>query len=207
MMRARSQRSAWRGFTLIEVMVTVAIVVIIITLAAPSFKNMIEMQRLRSITSQLVTDLQYARNEAVSRNTLVKLSFQANAGAGMTCYLIYTSPNSDIASRCNCELPAASACPAGSMQIKTVQIPDSLGVRVEIPIATEYDTAFAFDHVTGGLYKIPTDDFAEPFDGIKIESYLDDARKLAVKVNRAGRPSVCAPESSRMSEQPCPSAP
>jgi prepilin-type N-terminal cleavage/methylation domain-containing protein len=202
-MRSGPHLPSRRGFTLIEVMVTVAILLIIITLAAPSFKNMIEMQRLRSITAQLVTDLQYARNEAVSRNTRVNLSFQANAGSGMTCYLIYTSANSDLASRCNCEVPAASACPAGSTQIKTVQIPDSQGVRVEIPISTEYDTAFAFDHITGGLYVIPTDDFAMPWDGIKIESYLDETRKLAVKVNRAGRPSVCTPDLSRMTEQPC----
>jgi type IV fimbrial biogenesis protein FimT len=101
-------------------------------------------------------------------------------------------------------LGPGAACSGGNIEVRTVQIPDSLGVRVEIPIASEYDTAFAFDNITGGLYVIPTDDVPMAFDGIKIESYLDTGRKLAVKINRAGRPSVCAPESSTMSEQPCP---
>ena len=62
-----------RGFTLVELLIVVAVVAIILVVAAPSFRDMILMQRLRSITAQLVTDLQFARNEAVSRGTLLRL--------------------------------------------------------------------------------------------------------------------------------------
>jgi prepilin-type N-terminal cleavage/methylation domain-containing protein len=192
------------GFTLIEVLVTVAVVVVLVALAGPSFQNLIAMQRLRSITAQLVTDLRFARNEAVLRNTMVRLSFQSNAASGMTCYIVYmSSASSALENRCNCELSPGTACTGGNVEIRTVQIPSSLGVKVEIPINTEYDTAFAFDNITGGLFIIPTDDFAQPFSSIKIESYIDQARKLAVKINGTGRPTVCAPASSTMTETPC----
>jgi type IV fimbrial biogenesis protein FimT len=189
------------GFTLIEVLVTLAIVIAVIALAAPAFQNLIAMQRLRSITAQLVTDLQFARNEAVLRNTLVRLSFRANANAGMTCYTIYTS--SALDNRCNCELGPGARCTGGNIEIRTVQIPSSLGVRVAIPLDTEFDTAFAFDNITGGLFIIPRDDVAQPFSSFKIESYIDQGHKLAVNINGSGRPSVCTPPSSTMTETPC----
>lgn len=207
----RSCRSSPRlvdGFTLVEVLVTLAILVIIIVSVAPSFGRQIELQRLRSITAQLVTDLQYARSEAVQRNTLMRISFSSNDQ--YTCYTIYTS--SDNSKRCDCTRPDADVCTTDTSspppakqpttEVRTVRIPKSGKVQVNIP-NTEYDTAFAFDNVTGGLFVIPTDDIASPFDQILIESFIDNARKLQVRLNRAGRSSICQPSGSSVSEVPC----
>jgi len=191
-----------RGFTLIELMVVIAVVAVIAALAAPMFTSLIEMQRLRGTTAQLVTDLQFARNEAVSRNTLVRLSFNANPQ--MTCYTLYTSTELINAVRCNCLLGAGNACTAANVEIRTVQMPTSRGVQVLIPIPQEYDTAFAFDNITGGLYAIPTDFLTRPLDSIRIDSFLDAPRKLSVAINRTGRPAICSPEGSTMSETACP---
>ena len=59
------------GFTLIELMVTIAVLAIIVTLAAPSFQATIENNRLTSQANELVTALALARSEAVRRNTPV----------------------------------------------------------------------------------------------------------------------------------------
>lgn len=197
-MSSQHHRGRAQGFTLIELLIAVAVVAVIVAIAAPSFRDMVLMQRLRSITAQLVTDLQFARNEAVSRGTLLRLSFESDAN--VTCYTLYTS--SVIDNRCDCRLGAGAACINGNVEVRTVQVPRSLAVQVVIP-PTEFDTAFAFDNVTGGLYVIPTDDAAQPFDGIKIESSIDNARKLVVRLNRAGRPLVCTPAGSTMTEAPC----
>ena len=198
MMNTRRQRPGIQGFTLVELLIAVAVIAIILVAAAPSFRDMVQMQRLRSITAQLVTDLQFARNEAVSRGILLRLSFQSNAS--MTCYSLYTSPVID--NRCDCLLGPGAACQNGNVEVRTVQVPRNLGVQVVIP-NPEFDTAFAFDNVTGGLFVIPTDDVAVPFDGIKIESFIDNSRKLVVKLNRAGRPSICKPAGSTMTEPAC----
>ena len=197
-MSSRQHRPGDQGFTLVELLIVVAVIAVILVMAAPSFRDMVLMQRLRSITAQLVTDLQFARNEAVSRGTLLRLSFESNAN--LTCYTLYTS--SVIDNRCDCRLGPGAACVNGNVEVRTVQVPRSLAVQVAIP-PTEFDTAFAFDNVTGGLFVIPTDDAALPFDGIKIESAISNARKLVVRLNRAGRPLVCTPAGSTMTEPAC----
>ena len=52
---------------MIELMVVVALVAIVLSLAAPSFKTFLMKKRVEGAMSELSTDLQFARSEAVSR--------------------------------------------------------------------------------------------------------------------------------------------
>ncbi|WP_373800320.1 GspH/FimT family pseudopilin [Delftia acidovorans] len=56
-----------KGFTAIELMVVVAILAVLTTLAAPSFHLIIERWRVRQTVEGLQSTLQYARSEAVRR--------------------------------------------------------------------------------------------------------------------------------------------
>lgn len=51
------------GFTLVELMITVLIIAIIMTIAMPSLNNISTDIRLESVRRQLLLDLAYARNE------------------------------------------------------------------------------------------------------------------------------------------------
>jgi type IV fimbrial biogenesis protein FimT len=187
-----------RGFTLQELMIVIAIAGLILALAAPSFNRMIQLQRLRSINSQLVTDLQFARSEAAARNSLLRVVFRSNAD--MTCYSMFTAP--DNTTRCDCRLGPGAACAAPMVEVRTAQVQTSLAVHVFPPPLQA--VGFGFDPTTGGLYSIPTDLDSAPMASFVIETYIDDARKLHTILNAAGRPAVCTPPGSTMTEASCP---
>lgn len=64
-------RSEVAGFTLVELMITIAVAAILIALATPSFSNLIARNQLTGQSNALVGALQVARAEAVRRNARV----------------------------------------------------------------------------------------------------------------------------------------
>lgn len=76
-----------RGITLIELMVTVAVIAIIAAIAAPSLSGFIERQRLRSATELVLNAVQSARADAASLSRRLYLGIQSgNAGAWAVGY-------------------------------------------------------------------------------------------------------------------------
>lgn len=57
-----------RGFTLLELMITIAIAAILISLALPSFQGVMRANRVSTATNELLASLSLARSEAI-RNT------------------------------------------------------------------------------------------------------------------------------------------
>lgn len=74
-----------RGFTLVELLVTMSVLVIMATLAAPAFTSMIASQRLRGMATDFHQSLLKARSEAIKRNTSVTLNpINGSWGQGWT---------------------------------------------------------------------------------------------------------------------------
>lgn len=63
-----------KGFTLIELMVTIAVLAIVAMMAAPSFGNMINTQNLNRSTSDLMGVLSKARSQAAIERRMVTVS-------------------------------------------------------------------------------------------------------------------------------------
>ncbi len=94
------------GFTLVEVIVTLAIAAIVLSIGVPSFQSYIQNSRQTTAVNELATALQLARNSAITQRTRVVLCKSNNTSvAAPTCrtgagsgdwlqgWMIFTDPN------------------------------------------------------------------------------------------------------------------
>jgi len=91
------------GFTIVELLVVLAIVTILAITAVPSFITYLQTSRLTSASQNLYYALQYARTEALKRNATVYVSFQTGSS---WCYGI------NAGATCSCNV--ANSCGLGS---------------------------------------------------------------------------------------------
>lgn len=73
-----------KGFSLIELLIVIAIVAILAMLAAPSFNTMLVKRAVQGAAGAFVTDIRFARSEAVRRSTQVSICALA-ANSTNTC--------------------------------------------------------------------------------------------------------------------------
>ena len=62
-----------KGFTLVEMMVTVSVMIILLVVAVPNFRVYLSSQTIRNATFDLMADLMLARSEAIKRNANIDL--------------------------------------------------------------------------------------------------------------------------------------
>lgn len=85
----------YRGFTIIELLITLALLSIIVAFAVPAFNNIILNNRFTSYSNTFVTGLAMARSEAISRNdnvSLVNVVADANNEWGGGWQVVATGP-------------------------------------------------------------------------------------------------------------------
>lgn len=81
---ARPHTYAPRGFTLVEAVIVLVMVGVVATLAAPYLRSFIVQQNIRNASYELMSDLTYARSEAVKRNASVTVSQVGTWSGGWT---------------------------------------------------------------------------------------------------------------------------
>jgi type IV fimbrial biogenesis protein FimT len=123
-----------RGFTLIEIIITVAIAAIVLATAAPAFAALLDKQRLIGAASRLGEDIRFARAEAARRGVSVRLSVH---GTHSGCYLLHTGTTA----ACNCTDDGIATCSGGAEALKTVGLGSDSGLRLSSSvISTVFDS-------------------------------------------------------------------
>lgn len=86
-----TQKPNIRGFTIVELMVTIAIASIVLMLAVPSFTRAIDQGKFTSASNELVTAMNFARNEAIRRSRPV--SVRMNTGGWIDGWTAFVDPD------------------------------------------------------------------------------------------------------------------
>lgn len=125
--RARAHRDL-SGFSLPELLATMAIVAIALGSAVPSFSEAGTRNRLRNVVERLRSDIQLARAESLRRDRDVILSFRRATDGTAWCYGL------SLTAGCDCRLAAGpGACELDAGVSTAVSSTDSLGIRLTAP--------------------------------------------------------------------------
>lgn len=131
-----SKPSIQRGFTLLELIVTVAVAAVLLALAVPSFQNMIASNALSTASNDFVSALNLARMQAIKGSGEVLFCGQANAGT------------TDLSADCNADDPGAVYVLEGvnATQIKAAPALSSDSLHLKTANAVKFG-AQAFGHL------------------------------------------------------------
>ncbi|MDB2351980.1 prepilin-type N-terminal cleavage/methylation domain-containing protein [Luminiphilus sp.] len=86
------------GFTLVELLVALAVMAILVAIAAPAFQNLLERQRLEGVAETFLSDLRAARADALVLGLSGTVTVTINDGSSWT-YTIVSSGNTPTVSR------------------------------------------------------------------------------------------------------------
>lgn len=127
------RRGGQAGFSLMEVMVVAAIVAIMAVLAVPSFSGMVQRQRVKNAADAVLSDLRWARSEAIKRGQNVSVNIN-NLGTTNWQYIIYESET--------------------NKEIKRVEAEDFPGVFLAKESDNQSLWMMTFDHVRGTVANV-----------------------------------------------------
>ena len=169
---------AMRGFTLIELMISVAVLGVLLAIAAPSFNNFFDKYRVKRAADTFSSFLINAKSEAIKRNKSVVTVITGNGAtwcAGMT-----------EAATCNCTSTTTGACQIDGVA-RVIASTAFTGVTLLGP-TTDTTTPYVFEFktnrgtITGGN------------NSVQLQSAA--GLKLNVVVGQFGRIRLCSPDGS-----------
>ncbi len=174
-----------RGLSLIELLVTLSIAVVLLTVGVPSFVDMIAANTAVSYANDLLADLNYARNEAITRgfNVVVCKGIATAVGSGCTSgnwdggWKVFVDCNGD-------QTISASTCPGNS---------DEAVLRVHPALSSEWTLrgdSHVPNYITFKAIGLPNTNGTLVFCQGGVLHSGNQPRSAAVTVNRTGRARV-----------------
>jgi prepilin-type N-terminal cleavage/methylation domain-containing protein len=83
----RHSRRSRRGFSLVELTITLLIVGILAAVASPNFASALNEFRLDATAARIVADVKYVREYAINNSRSVPLRFKTGTTSAASCYL------------------------------------------------------------------------------------------------------------------------
>jgi len=196
MLKKTLGRACQKGFTLLELMIAVAILAIIITVAFPSFSDIGDTQRLVGATEQIYGHIQQTRSESVTGNTPAYIKFDADgtnsweygfSTTGTTCDLTVSSPLTANACVTVVDDGDGNVDPGDG----TVDTDDLILNHFD---STEWnDVKLSIASFSSGTSQIEFDPVRGTSTDGEINLESGNGKRLRIEVSLLGRPTICNP--------------
>ena len=179
------------GFSLIELMIAVALFGILASLAVPSYRAMIQNNQTRNAAESIISGLQIARGEAVKRNAAVQFDLRGINSAWTVC----TRPTTP------------GACPstddATTVQSRALGEGSSTNVAVATLSGAGPSGPFVFNSL--GVMISPTPSAADGIIRVGVtNSSVTGLRNLQVAIRVGGSSKMCDPALPTTDARSCP---
>lgn len=165
------------GFSLIELMIAVALFGVLATLAVPAYRDMIQNNQIRNAAESIQTGIQLARAEAVKRNTTVRFILDGTNSAWC--------------------VSTGTTCP-GTIQNRVVGEGSSTSVTVTPTPAG----SLVFNSL--GILTSPTPTAGSGFVELAVAHSTTGLRNLRVAVGIGGSSKMCDPALASTDVRSCP---
>lgn len=160
------------GFTLIELMVTLAVAAVLVSVALPAFDVMVENNRRVTATNDFLTSLHQARSEAITRNrriTLCPTSDETSCSTSVgweTGWLVFVDVDGDNTVDADDEILGTTDGFSGGLKLQSSDFGDGL---------TYMPNGRLVDNAQGVLHLCDVD---------------ATTASRTIRINRTGRPRV-----------------
>ncbi|WP_421240434.1 GspH/FimT family pseudopilin [Aeromonas enteropelogenes] len=165
------------GFTMIELMIALALVALLLTVAIPSYQSLRQEQMVKAATQAVYTDVMLLKSEAIKRNRNLTLMV-FNSGLSDWCYRIAIDGSGSCTS-CTDSCSSLEGRKGGD--------------------ASEFPGITLTASYTGGKLTFSPRRGTLPSGNIELSS---DAYSMRVISNNLGRVSTCVPAGSKVGGVP-----
>ena len=176
-----------QGFTLIELMIAITIIVLLVMLGLPSFSQWLANTKIRTAADSIQNGLRIARNEAVQRGTNVAFQLTGTGTADWTVCVPAVSP----ATGCSTIEQYNSASGASGVVVGAAASVGSFGMALTSGLPATV-TFTSFGRVASGPARIDA------------SSAASNSRRLVITISTGGQTHMCDPQISlSVSAQGC----
>lgn len=208
------------GLSLIELMVTIAIMAILAMLAAPSYTNYLNNQAIRNVGESLVTGLQVARGEAIRSNATTVFQVVDNLtntckldAAGRYWVVSHCSATAACGRDINKQVAPPTNCPAGVVILAkgSFDVDNKVDVDISNSSALCYSALGRVNSTASNCPQNTLNPAAETGGNLAFNiTHNDDACKAAgggvrclrVTIGLGGQSRLCDPDSGLPTNDP-----
>ena len=172
--------SRHRGFTLVEIMMSIVLIAIGMALALPSFRDMVEKRQVTNGVEQLASFVNTAQGAAMKTNREVWVSW-ARTDTNDWCI------GANVENACDCTQD--NACQINGQEFVIDDSHASAQVLVQSIAGGGDDSAYGFDPIRGLMTDLD--------DSLALEMHSQSGDfRLSLMVNNTGRVILCSPEAN-----------